>query len=185
MSSVAETPLLTAEEFAELPDNGQKMELVRGRIVYVNVPYPRHGEICATIARRLGNFAEERKLGRVISNDSGVITERGPDTVRGMDVAFYSYQRVPPGPLPQGYLKVVPDLIFEVRSPSDRWPKILAKMAEYLDAGVPVVCIADQQTESVHVYQAEESVRIFTSDQELHLPPPLHEWRVKVGAFFA
>ena len=185
MSSVAETRFLTAEEFANLPDDGRKMELVRGRIVYVNMPYPRHGEICATIARLLGNFVSERNLGRVISNDSGVITERGPDTVRGMDVAFYSYQRVPPGALPQGYLKVVPDLIFEVRSPSDRWPKILAKVAEYLDAGVPVVCVVDQITESVHVYQAEEPVRIFTSDQQLELPAPLHEWRIRVGSFFA
>lgn len=185
MSSVAETRLLTAEEFAALPDDGQKMELVRGRIVPVNMPYPRHGEICATIARLLGNFAADSKLGRVISNDSGVITERNPDSVRGMDVAFYSYYRMPPGQLPQGYLKVVPEVVFEIRSPSDRWPKILAKVAEWLDAGVSVVCVADQMTESVHVYQAEESVRIFTAEQELQLPPPLTEWRVKVGSFFA
>lgn len=185
MSSVAETRPLTAEEFAALPDTGQKMELVRGRVVYMNMPYPRHGEICAEIAALLRNFIKERNLGRVVTNDSGVITERNPDSVRGVDVAFYSYERVPPGPLPQGYLKAVPDLIFEVRSPSDRWPKILAKVAEYLDAGVPVVCVADQATESVHVYQAEEPVRIVTADQKLNLPPPLHEWDVRVGAFFA
>jgi Uma2 family endonuclease len=185
VSTVAEPRLLTAEEFAALPDEGQKMELVRGRIVYVNMPAARHGKICATIARLLGNFAEEHNLGHVLSNDSGVITQRGPDSVRGMDVAFYSYERVPPGLLPEGYLKVVPDLSFEVRSPSDRWPKILAKMAEYLDASVPVVCIADQLTASVHVYQADEPVRILTAEQELQLPAPLNEWRVKVGAFFA
>ncbi len=131
------------------------------------------------------SFAKERQLGRIITNDSGVITERGPDTVRGMDVAFYSFERVPPGPLPQGYLNVVPDVIFEVRSPSDRWPKIVTKVGEHLNAGIPVVCVADQATESVVVYQAEEVVRTFTAAEELKLPPPLHEWRVRVGTFFA
>ena len=45
----------------------------------------------------LGNFVEEHDLGRVMSNDSGVITERDPDTVRGADVAYYSYARLPEG----------------------------------------------------------------------------------------
>lgn len=185
MSSVAEPRLLTAEEFAALPDDGQKMELVQGRITYLKFPYPRDGQICCAIGCYLANLVQERNLGHVVSNDSAIITEHDPDTVPGMDIAFYSYQRVPPGPLPNGYLSQLPELIFEVSSLTTRWPKILAKVAEYLEAGVSVVCVADQMTESVHVYQAEESVRIFSADQELQLPPPLNEWRVKVGAFFA
>ena len=50
--------------------------------------------------RILGNHVYDNDLGRVLSNDSGVITERGPDTVRGADVCFYSFVRVPKGPLP-------------------------------------------------------------------------------------
>lgn len=184
MSAVADASLLTAEEFASLPRKGPPRELVKGRIVYVNMPYPRHGQICAKIARLLGNFGEEQKLGQPVSNDSGVITEHDPDTVRGADVAFYSYERVPPGPLPQGYLAVVPDIVFEVRSIGDRWPRIILKVGEYLEAGVPVVCVADQQTESVHVYQAEEAVRIFAADQVLELPGLLNGWRVRVGELF-
>jgi hypothetical protein len=46
-----------------------------------------------------------------------------------MEVAFYGYVRVPKGPLPDRYLDVPPDLIVEVLSPSDRWPKVLAKVA--------------------------------------------------------
>ena len=34
---------------------------------------------------------DEHDLGHVLSNDSGVITERDPDTVRGADISFYSY----------------------------------------------------------------------------------------------
>src|SRR3712207_2813725 len=120
--------LLTVEEYPALPDNGRPNELVRGRVVPMNMPAPRHGEICVKVVRILGRFLDENDIGRLVSNDSGVITERDPDTVRGADVAFYSYQRVPRGPLPRHYLRVAPELVFEVRSPSDRWSQILAKV---------------------------------------------------------
>src|ERR671927_217932 len=98
--ATAVEPLLTAEQYARLPDTGVPTELVRGKVVEMNVPTPRHGQICSKVDRLVGNFADEHRLGHVVVNDSGVVTERDPDTVRGADAAFYSYARVPPGPLP-------------------------------------------------------------------------------------
>src|SRR5687767_111186 len=92
--------LLTAEEFALLDDH-QLSELVRGRVVPMNVPAFRHGYYCSKIILIVGNFVQEHGLGRVLSNDSGVITERNPDSVRGADVSYYSYGRIPKGPMPQ------------------------------------------------------------------------------------
>ncbi|MCC6417830.1 MAG: Uma2 family endonuclease [Gemmataceae bacterium] len=176
--------LLTAEQFRLLPGNGQPRELVRGRVVPMNVPAPRHGEICGRVVRFVGNFVEERDLGRVVSNDAGIITERGPDTVRGADVAYYSYLRVPKGPMPDGYLPVAPELVFEVRSPTDRWKKVLAKVAEYLNAGVAVVCVLDAQTETAHAYFEDQPTQIFQADQELVLPELLPGFQVRVRRFF-
>src|SRR5258708_15306184 len=119
MSTAIET-LLTAGEYRLLPDNGQPTELVRGRVVEMNVPYPRQGILCANIVWGLSSFVKPRDLGRVLSNDSGVITERGPDTVRAPDVCYYSYKRLPTGPMPQCYLSVVPGLVFEVRFTTHR-----------------------------------------------------------------
>lgn len=184
MIASVEKSLMTAEEFLRLPNDGRPKELVRGRIVFTNIPKPRHGQICSKVDRFLGNFAEEHNLGHVLSNDSGVRTERGPDTVRGADVAFYSYSRVPPGPLPQEYLPVAPELVFEVRSPTDRWSAILAKVAEYLEAGVSVVCVLDQMTERCNVYRNEEPVQVFAADQELAIPDVLPGFRIVVGRFF-
>jgi Uma2 family endonuclease len=176
--------LLTAEEYRLLPDNGQSTELVRGRVVPLNLPAPRHGQICVKAVRILGSFLDANDLGHLVSNDSGVITERDPDTVRGGDVAFYGYARVPRGPLPQGYLDVVPELVFEVRSPTDRWGQILAKVGEYLEAGVTLVCVLDQMTSSAHVYRGDQPVQVFTADQELVVPEVLPGFRAVVGRFF-
>jgi Uma2 family endonuclease len=176
--------LLTAEEFCRLEDNGQPMELVRGRIISMNVPAPRHGQICGKIVRILGNYAEEHDLGHVLSNDSGVITERSPDTVRGADVAFYSYARLPKGPLPKRYLSVVPELIFEVLSPDDRWSKVLAKVTEYLNAGVKVVAVLDPETETLELYSADQRPRTLEADDDLVLPEILGDFRSAVKRFF-
>jgi Uma2 family endonuclease len=133
---VTAVKLMTAEEYWLLPDDGGPTELVRVRVVPMNMPAPRHGEICGNTVHILKRYLDTNDIGRVVSNDSGVITERNPDTVRGADVGFYSYKQIPKGPLPEGCLSVVPEVIFEVRSPGDRWRRILAKVAESLEAGV-------------------------------------------------
>jgi Uma2 family endonuclease len=184
MATAVAEALLTAEEYLALPENGVPNELVRGRIVPVNVPTPRHGEICVQTIYLVHRFLDDHHLGRLVSNDSGVVTQHDPDTVRGADVAFYSYNRVPPGPFPQGYLSVVPELIFEVRSSGDRWGRILAKVSEYLEAGVTVVCVLDQMTERCHVYRSEEAVQVFLPEQELTIPDVLPEFQVVVRRFF-
>ena len=177
------TALMTAEEFALRPDPGYPEELVRGRIVPMSVPDRRHGQICSKVDRILGNFTEEHDLGHVLSNDSGVITERGPDTVRGADVAFYSYQRLPRGPLPQDYGPEMPELIVEVRSKSDRWPKILAKVAEYLDTGVSVVVVLDDEQSTAHTFTSDRN-QVLGPDEELTFPEILPGFSVVVRRFF-
>ena len=134
---------MTAEQFGQRPDPGYPEELVRGRVVAKSVPDRRHGYVCGTAVRIFGNFVDAREIGRVLCNDSGVITERDPDTVRGADVAYYSYSRLAKGALPTGYGPEVPELVVEVRSATDRWREILDKVSEYLNAGVLVVVVLD------------------------------------------
>ena len=182
--SIVDQKLLTVEEFVRLPETERPIELVRGRIVEMNLPTPRHGQICNEIGRLLANYVKERSLGKVTSNDSGIITERGPDTMRGADVAFYSTKRFGKGPLPERYIEEAPELVFEVLSENDRWSKILGKVAEYLDAGVSVVCVIDPSDQTAYLYEGDHPVRILTAEQELTLPDVLGDFRVRVGAFF-
>jgi Uma2 family endonuclease len=183
-ASVTTPDLLSAEQFSERPDPGYPEELVRGRIVPLAWPKPRHGEICSNAVLILGVHARDRDLGRVLSNDTGVITERGPDTVRGADVSFYSFARDPKGPLPDRYLDTPPDLVVEVFSPSDRWPKVLAKVAEYLDAGTTFALVLDDDRRLAHLYRADGATHVLSGDDELTVPDLLGDFRVRVGRFF-
>jgi Uma2 family endonuclease len=179
----SKTALMTAEEFSQRSDPGCPEELVRGKIVPLAIPDPRHGQICNKVGRIFGNLADTHDLGHVLNNDSGVITERGPDTVRGADIAFYSYERVPRGKLPRAYLSEMPELVVEVRSKLDRWPKVLAKAAEYLDAGVSVVVALDDEETAAHIITQDQNP-ILSADDELALPAILPGFSVKVGRFF-
>jgi Uma2 family endonuclease len=183
-ASLSSPALLTAEQFAERRDPGYPEELVRGRIVPMPMPNPRHGEVCGNATLIFGFHAKDRDLGRVLCNDTGVITERGPDTVRAADVSFYSYARVPKGQLPNRYLDIPPDLVVEVLSPNDRWPNVLAKVAEHLEAGTTAVLVLDDERRLAHLYRADGTTIVYGSDDELTIPDLLGDLCVRVGRFF-
>lgn len=182
-ASPSQVPLLTAEEFA-LRYSGSYVELVKGVVQELPMPFAKHGKICATMARLLGNHVVDRDLGHVMSNDSFVKTRSDPDTVRGADVCYYSYERLPKGEVPEGLLPVSPDLVVEVRSPSDSWGGIFTKVGEYLNAGVRAVVILDAATFSASVYRAEELQQIFHNGDELVIPELLPGFAVPVRRFF-
>jgi Uma2 family endonuclease len=179
-------PLLTADEFMRRHGSETRVELFRGRIVRYPMPGGPHGYIISRVNAKLFNFAEANRLGRVFANDTFVrvrLTEP-TDTVRGADVAFVSFAKLPEGDIPEGPLPVPPELVVEVRSPSDRISQLSAKAAEYLDAGVAVVIVIDPQTESLAVYREDElPVRMHNGD-ELTLPDVLPGFAVKVSEFF-
>ena len=126
----------------------------------------------------------DNELGRVLCNDSCIVVKRRPDTVRGSDICFFSFACLPRGPAPKGIIAQVPELVFEVRSPTDRWVKILVKMAKYLDAGVSVACIVDPQAETISICRPDENCKTLTANDDFALPDILPGYRVKVRTFF-
>jgi Uma2 family endonuclease len=179
------TTLLTAEEYATLPESFDgPTELVRGILITMPPTRPRHGEICARVSYLLQCYLEDRDIGRVVTNDAGIITERNPDSVRGADIAYYSYGRVHKGPLPDGLLEVTPEIVFEVLSPTDRWSDVQVKVAEYLNAGVQSVCVVDDDTRSVHVFHVDQPMRVYKTAEEFSLPDILEGFAIKVTRFF-
>jgi Uma2 family endonuclease len=128
--------VITAEEFFQMPDppDGSRQELVRGEIVVMPPAGGLHGVCCSRVDRRVGNFVDDNKMGHVTANDTGFVTEKDPDSVRGPDIAFWSKERLPE--VPVGYITIAPDLAVEVLSPSNTFKLIREKFQEYFDRGV-------------------------------------------------
>ncbi|MCI0456405.1 MAG: Uma2 family endonuclease [Gemmataceae bacterium] len=147
--------LITAEEFARMPDppDGSRQELVQGVVVTMPPPGGQHGVCCSKIDRRLGTFVELNKLGNVCCNDTGFITERNPDSVRGADIAFWSRERLPEAP--RGHIEAVPDLAVEVVSPDDHFARVQRKVLHYMARGVRLLWVVDPEDRSVTVYRPD------------------------------
>lgn len=153
MSTVEARPI-TAAEFFEMPDQGP-CELVRGRIVPMNQPGWRHGRIGMRIGFLVETYLQTHDIGRISGLDTGIVTERDPDTVRGADVCYLSYARLAVDQDPEDYPEVPPEIIWEVRSPTDRQGRMLTKIGEYLNAGVLAVCVVDPQRRCLVTYRPD------------------------------
>lgn len=176
---------ITADEFRTLKSAHPYSELIAGRVIEMPSPGFLHGLVCAQIIIELGFYLRTNRSGRVISNDSGVITERNPDTVRGPDVAYYRYETLPADQSPEGYPHVPPDLVFEVKSPSDRWTDLLKKVSELLTVGVNTVCVIDPERELAQIFRGDEPVQIITAEQALEFPAVLPGWNLPLRALLS
>ncbi len=173
---------LTVEEYLRCAPQNCLSELVRGRIETSPYPFSAYGYWCAEIAAILNDFVETHRLGRVVTN-SGLQTEHDPDTLRGFDTAFYSDQRVPPGPLPVGYWPG-PELIVEVRESREAWSRLDQKIAEYLEAGVRVVAVIDPEPQTIHVYNGDTPGEVLRGEQLVTFPDVLPGFSMVVADFF-
>ncbi len=163
----AHDALMTAEELLVYPMPDKRVELVRGRLVVREPPGMRHGECAMRIGVALSNFLMQDRessratatRGRVVTCDAGFTLARGPDTVRGPDVAYVSRERWA-GPRPDGYGEFAPDIAVEVRSPSDRAGELLAKVGDWLDAGTSLVWIVDPLRRTAQIFRPDGSVSL-------------------------
>lgn len=177
------TRLITAERFAkmqfELP-----VELVRGEVVEMPRPEGRHGLVCGKVGFPLMAWTQNGERGEVLFNDAGVVTQRKPDTVRGPDLMFIPRDRLPEGGMPAGVVKLLPSLIVEVRSPSDRWKNLYEKINEYFERGVSEIWVVDYVKRRVHIFRADDDPVILTENDTLTSESVLPGFTCKIREFF-
>jgi len=155
---------LTADEFY-VHGNNRPSELVRGVVVPGQFAGFQHGEVCNRLARWVGGFVRDNRLGHALF--TGVITQRNPDTVRGPALSYFSYLRVPKGEEPEGYTNAIPELVFEVVSPTNTRGEITTKIGEYLNANVSVVCVVDPEYQIVNLRFPDHPTEKLAGDQSL------------------
>jgi Uma2 family endonuclease len=143
--------------------------------------------VCNWVAFHLTQYAVANDSGHVFINDTFVKapTKEDPERVYGADVCYVSYSRLAKdAQVPDGVLPVIPELVVEVRSPSVSWSNVVAKMLDYVKAGVPVVVILDPKTRSASVFRDQDRQDIFEADEDLALPDVLPGFSAPVARFF-
>ena len=151
------TRRITGDELLAMGDIGP-CELIEGKIVPMTPTGGEQGVIESNLSRHLGNFVVDRKLGKVMNGEVGILTRRRPDSVRGADIAFVSRERLADTPA-KGFLTVAPELVVEIVSTSDRWQEMRQKIEEYFAIGVQRVWIVEPDNRDVLVYSASTEMR--------------------------
>jgi Uma2 family endonuclease len=181
------TKLLTAEEFFEWvnrPENeGKLFELDRGEVIEMPSPGELHGAICFLLVRLLGNYLFQRGKGYLCSNDTGLLVEHDPDTVRGPDVMLFDESR-PLDELSRKFTQRIPQLVVEVLSPSDQMTKVTRRLGQYFKRGVSLVWLVDPEMRSVAVYRADKYPLVLDETDELSAEDVLPGFRCGVAELF-
>lgn len=152
--------LITAEEFAALPLDGWRAELIRGEIVTMPAAFTDHGETAMNLAFIVTGYVKAHKLGKTFAAETGFLIARNPDTVRAPDFAFIQASRATAAASAPSWGQVIPDLVAEVVSSSDRASEIDAKVRMWLEAGVRLVWVLYPQTHTIFAHSPDAPVRL-------------------------
>lgn len=178
-----QTPLMTAEELWQLPDDGQRHELIAGELTTMAPPGGTHGGIAARLTINLGAYILDKKWGEVFV-ETGCIIRRNPDVVLSPDAAYISYERLPGGVLPEGFIDGTPDLVAEIISPGDLYTEVDEKVAQWLAAGTRMVLVINPRRRTVVVHRATSSATSLTEADQLDGADVVPGWTMPVRGLF-
>jgi Uma2 family endonuclease len=128
---------LTYDDYAALPDDGKRHELVAGELYVVPAPNLSHQDVAKRLFRKLDAFFEENKLGEVFFAPLDVIL--GPHDVAEPDILVVT----DPSQFSTRGIEGPPSLLVEILSPSNRTHDLVTKARRYLELRVEHYWIVD------------------------------------------
>lgn len=171
-------------DWVHRPENRDRhFELERGKVVEVSRPGEPHGVVCVNAGWILGSYIRQRRKGYACANDTGILWELDPDTVKGPDLFFYDKNRSFTDLNPK-WSEEIPTLVIEVLSPSDRMTKVTRRITQFLKWGVPLVWLIDPEEQTVTVYRRGDVPQVLERDEELTGGDILADFRCRVADFF-
>ena len=165
------------EQILKDDDNDYQIELQEGNILIMGPSDIESSEIGAELIRLLGNWIKPRKLGRIFDSSGGFIM---PNTdLRAPDVSFVSAQRLKRTVRDFGNL--VPDLVVEIKSKTDRVSKLEDKLKLFLELGAKVGILINPDELTVTVYRPDGKITLLTEDDKLTVTELFPGWEIAIS----
>jgi len=157
----------TYDDYAALPDDGQRYEIVNGVLVMAPAPSPEHQDIVLEIASYLRIHIKLAGLGRVFT--APIDVDLGQKNVFRPDVVVVLNAHL--DRIAAKKILGAPDLVVEVVAPGSGVMDRIAKYAVYARAGIPEYWIVKPDSQTVEVFVLEigeyRSLGIFGGQQTL------------------
>jgi Uma2 family endonuclease len=153
------------------------VELTNGRISIVGPSDIVSSEVGILFSRLLANWVYPRRLGRVFDSAGGFIL---PDSnLTAPDVSFVRAARLRQSPRYFGEL--VPDLVVEIKSQSDRIKPLVTKILNFVTLGAVIGILIDPDEETVTVYRHQGKPTILNNGDILTLPELFPGWELAIS----
>jgi len=167
-----------------------QMELVDGNIVVMGPSDYESEEIGSRLLTFLNMWVMPRKVGRITGSSAGFIlpnietegVEAGDGKSRNLrapDVSFVRAERLKK--TKRDFVELVPDLMVEVKSKSDRIKPLQEKIQLFLQLGCTVGILIDPDKLTVTVYRLNQDPVLLKDNDKLILPELLPGWEVAVS----
>ena len=153
-----------------------QVELESGKIIIVGPSDIVSSEIGIRLSAFLFVWVNPRRLGRVFDSAGGFIL---PDAnLTAPDVSFVRAARLRQSPRYFGEL--VPDLVVEIKSQSDRIKPLEKKILNFLELGAQVGILIDPDEETVTVYRQEGELIVLGNQDILTVPELFPGWELPI-----
>lgn len=159
--------LITVAQYRQMPDpHGGRSELHNGEVAVVAFASRKHH----LMQRRFVKLLEERVSGFGEVGTEGAYRALPEFDLRAADVAVIGYARAAAID-PDDNLHGAPDLVVEIKSPSNRRGKLTATAALCLNNGALEFWVADMDQKSITVIYRNGSTAVYRSGQSVPLAP--------------
>jgi Uma2 family endonuclease len=158
----------------EYPD--YKMELVSGEIIVMSPSGYESEEVASRMLGKMFPHVDDNRLGRVTGSSAG-FTLPNSDT-RSPDVSFVTAERLRRSP--RSFAELAPDLMVEVKSPTDNLTKLETKILSFLEMGTRVGILVNPDDRTVKLYRTGQETVVLKDGDSLTVPELLPGWQVAV-----
>lgn len=143
----------TYDDYAALPNDGHRYEIVNGVLVMAPAPSPEHQSIVGEIFAYLREHIKLAGLGRVLP--SPIDMDLGPKNIYQPDVVVILNAHL--DRIAAKKIVGAPDLVVEIASPSTAAHDRLTKFEKYAQAGITAYWIVKPTTHTIEVMILEHS----------------------------
>lgn len=167
----------TYDEFARLPSDRNRYEIIAGELHVTPAPRTPHQIAVGELLLRLGNFVDEHVLGWVLPGPVDVLFAEG-DYLEP-DLVFVRRERR--GIISDRGIEAAPDLVVEVASPSTAKRDRGIKRERYAHFGVPEYWVVDPDTKQIEVYRPGAEIKTYAAADILVWRPSGSEQALEIA----
>jgi len=162
-----------------IPDH--RLELVDGEVIVMSPSGYESDEVASEFSAQLRNWVRPRKLGRITGSSAGFNLPNA-DT-RAPDVSFVQAERLRRSP--RNFAELAPDLMVEVKSPTDSLTKLREKIDVFLEAGTKVGILINPEQRWVEVRRSLQTPVTLQDGDVLTVPDLLPGWELLISELWS